>query len=471
MLHLFSGIAGGLAKSQDNNLKVGGVIASVALAITAAGIITWKQNAINLKSGFYSNNVIKNILKTSFRQKNSATSLDSKSNGILANTANGLDTRSNGVVIGNEDKGKLEKNGHHRKDHNGISNGFSVKDFKKEVVCAKTVSPLFTVDEKDNKRLVDGNDCASYVAFNFSDHIFVYPGTGGKKYFGDSVNSWIENRDSEIQEEKIVKVLETRIGAGEVIQGASLTDSLVSALLPSESLNYLLPSIQRVVSYKKPVVYHINSRAITTNHSVQSDYSSVFTAGTTGISVLGSTRSQEIHDFAVIAHLAALRSGTPFLHFFDGANVAHKTSKIRLLSSSDQFLLRKKELHKLNSPSSGLFGIVDSVMNDLTPILGKRYHPIEYVGHPAAEHVIVSLGGSAAVIEEYVRAYSNEHIGVVIVHLIKPWSADYFWSKVPASVKVLAVLDQDKNAMPGWGPLYREILASVSNRPDRKSVV
>jgi hypothetical protein len=166
---------------------------------------------------------------------------------------------------------------------------------------------LESVHHLDRERLVSGDDVAGFVARKFCNQIFVYPGSGGERYLGDKLKD-VKDDD------KLVKVLETRVGAGEVIVGAAETGSLVSCLLPSEALIYTLPTLSKIVVGKKPVVFHVNSRSISANHSVVSDYGAVFNAGNTGVPIIGSGTTQEVHDFAIISHVSALRSKSPFFY-------------------------------------------------------------------------------------------------------------------------------------------------------------
>jgi len=319
-------------------------------------------------------------------------------------------------------------------------------------------SDLWTTSHLDRERLVSGNDLLSFVAYQLSDSLFIYPGIGGQNYLGHNLVNIPEKVTSE--NHKIVKVLETRIGAGDVLLGSALNDSLVSCLLPSEALLHTLPNLEKLVRLRKPVVFHVNARSINANHSIQSDYSALFNAATTGISILGSSTAQQVHDLAIISHIAAIRSKSPFLHFFDGTTLANRTTKISILPDIENYV---KTEQKLGRREDNMIKVVDSVMEDLSKVLGRRYQPIEYMGHKEPETVIVCMGTASAVVEDFVRANSNEPIGVLEVHLLRPWSADYFQSKIPKSTKKLVVLDQDKNSSPQWGSLYREVVASLNN--------
>jgi len=318
-------------------------------------------------------------------------------------------------------------------------------------------------------RFASASQTVSDVAVAFSDNVFVYPGARSA-FFGAEATAQDASHNA-LGHTVRVQVMETRAGAGDAVVGALSNGAKATALVSSASLKEMLPSMFEMAHQRLPAVFHASAYSVNEDLAILQDLSEVMAVRDAGFALLSSGTAQEAHDFAVLAHVLAEQASSPFLHFFDGARVAHQSSKVATIPAAALEKVAAKYATRaaaaVASPTSlagfeaashrdtpHLAAVVQQTMKQLAPTFGgKTYQLFEYVGSPSAEAVIIALGSIAHVAEQTVAGSRN--IGVLKVRLIKPWSAAHLLEALPLSVRRVCVLDQSDST-----PLFAEVAAS-----------
>ena len=331
---------------------------------------------------------------------------------------------------------------------------------------------------------VSGNAAVAMVAQTFSDLIF----TVADSALGLPAPGPVEGSHC--------VSIETRANAAEAIRGALANGSLVSMVTSSQGVGQHLPEMIAIANDRTPCVFHIAAGVLADDLSMHGDVGEVLSLRQSGFAFLSSSTPQEAYDLALIAHLASLRSSVPFLHFFDAHRISDEMSRITALSPADLAgllstykgqLASSRRGQRTSSPrdgtgslqSAGYFrpndvalagyrcvpDILDQMMDELAPVLQRRYQLLEYTGASDATSVVVVMGSAAQVVEEYVHSVDNEFekIGVLNVRLYRPWSARQLLQSLPATVRRIAVLDQSQDTTGIGGLLFMDVLASFSS--------
>eukprot|EP00510_Aplanochytrium_minuta_P002348 CAMPEP_0184016900 /NCGR_PEP_ID=MMETSP0954-20121128/7198_1 /TAXON_ID=627963 /ORGANISM="Aplanochytrium sp, Strain PBS07" /LENGTH=1212 /DNA_ID=CAMNT_0026297997 /DNA_START=91 /DNA_END=3729 /DNA_ORIENTATION=- len=295
-----------------------------------------------------------------------------------------------------------------------------------------------------------GNASISRVAYSLSDTVFVYP-LNSEVHFGSpavaksaakTLNSFGRVTD--------VKVMETRAGAGSCVVGSLLGGSKTSVLASSDALALMTPTIFSLSAQNLPVVFHVNATKVNKeNLTVTDDYSNIMKVRESGLTILASSSAQEIADFSVIAHVVAHETSSPLLHCFDGTRGLTELHKIHvpsLTTASDVVEVENTPMatHGLKSAATVdrpyIACAVQDAMDKLTETLGTPYKLFSYTGPDHPDSVVVAMGNTASIIEHAVK---NSHsVGVIKVHLLRPWSSHHFLSALPKSVRKVCVIDQ-----------------------------
>ena len=354
------------------------------------------------------------------------------------------------------------------------------------------------------KRTIDGNTAASHVAYAFSDVAAIYPITpsspmaevadewsavGRKNLFGQTV------RIAEMQSEG---------GAAGAVHGSLVSGALTSTFTASQGLLLMIPNMYKISGELLPCVFHVSARALAAHAlNIFGDHQDVMACRQTGFAMLASNSVQEAMDLALVAHLSTLEAKVPFLHFFDGFRTSHEVSKIEEISYDDMAkLLDMKYVEEfraraLNPEHPQLQGtaqnadiyfqnreaankyylatpaIVEKYMEKVGELTGRHYHLFDYVGAPDADKVIVLMGSGAEAVEETVDYLTarGEKVGVLKVHLYRPFSAKHFVDAIPESVTKIAVLDRTKEPGSLGEPLYLDVVAALAEMGRKTDVV
>lgn len=342
---------------------------------------------------------------------------------------------------------------------------------------------------------VDGNEAAASVAYRASEVIAIYPITPSST-MGELADEWSAQRRPNLWG-AVPQVVEMQSegGAAGAVHGALQAGALTTTFTASQGLLLMIPNLYKIAGELTSFAMHISARALATHAlSIFGDHSDVMAARQTGFALLASGSVQEAHDLAAIAHSATLQARVPFLHFFDGFRTSHEISKIEELADDDLRALLDDALvlaHRARALSpehpvvrgtaqnpdaffqareaSNPFYLIAPVlvqqaMDRLAALTGRQYHLFDYVGHPAAERVIVLMGSGAEAAHETVEwmMARGERVGILKVRLYRPFSAGDFLAVVPKTTRAIAVLDRTKEPGAVGEPLYLDVMAALA---------
>ena len=342
---------------------------------------------------------------------------------------------------------------------------------------------------------IDGNEAAARVAHALSEVIAIYPITPSTP-MGELADSLSASGQTNIWGTvPTVVEMQSEGGAAGAIHGAIQTGALTTTFTASQGLLLMIPNMYKIAGELSPTVFHVASRALATQGlSIFGDHADVMATRATGFALLSSRSVQEAQDLALIAHASTLASRVPFLHFFDGWRTSHEVAKIEALDQSvlrslvdDRLVFAHRE--RALSPEHPVIrgtaqnpdvyfqaretvnpfylavpGIVEDTMERFAALTGRNYYPFVYEGSPDAERVIVTMGSASMTAREtaYRLMELGEKVGVLTVHLFRPFSVARFLTALPPSVRALAVLDRSKEPGSVGEPLYLDVVAATS---------
>lgn len=339
-------------------------------------------------------------------------------------------------------------------------------------------------------KTMDGNTAAAHVAYAFTEVAAIYPITPSSP-MAELVDEWSAHGRKNIFGQRVeVKEMQSEAGAAGAVHGSLAAGALTTTFTASQGLLLMIPNMYKIAGELLPGVFHVSARALAAHAlSIFGDHSDVMACRQTGFAMLCAGSVQEVMDLAGVAHLAAIKSSVPFLHFFDGFRTSHEEQKIEVLEYDDlaklvdQEALRKFRQRALRPEQPVTRGtaqnpdiyfqgresanrfyndvpeIVNDYMKQISELTGRDYRPFNYYGAPDAEHIIVAMGSVCETIEEtidYLLA-RGEKVGVIKVRLYRPFSAKYFFDVLPKTVKRIAVLDRTKEPGSLGEPLYQDI--------------
>lgn len=334
---------------------------------------------------------------------------------------------------------------------------------------------------------LDANEAAAYIAHYVSEVIAIYPITPSSA-MGEWADQWsAEGKKNIWGTTPLVVEMQSEAGAAGTVHGALQTGSLTTTFTASQGLMLMLPNMYKIAGELTSTVFHVSARSLAAQAlSIFGDHQDVMAARTTGWSLLCSNSVQEAMDLSLIAHAATLKARVPILHFFDGFRTSHEVMKIEQLDEDDiralinDDLVRAHRARGLSPENPFVRGtaqnpdvyfqaretvnpfyaqmprIVQDTMDEFAARVGRQYHLFDYVGAPEAERVIVIMGSGAEVTQETVEYLNerDEQVGVLKVHLYRPFSVEHFINALPRSVKSIAVLDRTKEPGSAGEPLY-----------------
>lgn len=339
-------------------------------------------------------------------------------------------------------------------------------------------------------KTMDGNTAAAYVAYAFTDVAAIYPITPSSN-MAESVDEWAAQGQKNIFGQPVlVSELQSEGGAAGAVHGSLQAGALTSTFTASQGLLLMIPNMYKIAGELLPGVFHVSARALASHAlSIFGDHSDVMAARQTGFALLASSSVQEVMDLGGVAHLAAIKSRIPFLHFFDGFRTSHEVQKIEVIDYADfdrlvdhdainafrnsamspehpvtrgtaqnpDIFFQAREAS--NSFYEAVPGIVAEYMKEISEVTGRTYKPFDYYGAPDADRIIIAMGSVAEAIEEtidYLNA-RGEKVGIIKVRLYRPWASKYFFDVLPASVNKIAVLDRTKEPGADGEPLYKDV--------------
>ena len=344
-------------------------------------------------------------------------------------------------------------------------------------------------------KMMDGNEAAASVAHRINEVCVIYPITPSSP-MGEWADAWSAAKQKNIWGMiPEVQEMQSEAGAAGACHGSLQAGALTTTFTASQGLLLMIPNMYKIAGELSPFVMHVAARSLAYHAlSIFGDHTDVMSCRQTGFAMLCSNSVQEAHDFAAIAQTSTLRSRVPFMHFFDGFRTSHEIKKIKLLSDDDlkamlegvDYTFNAKHALRPEAPvirgtaqNPDVFfqgreasnpyykkveGIVQEEMNKFAKISGRQYHVVDYVGAEDAEQVIVIMGSGAETVEETI-AYLNAQgakLGVMKVHLYRPFPEESFLKALPKTVKVVSVLDRTKESGSTGEPLYLDVVATLS---------
>ncbi len=339
-------------------------------------------------------------------------------------------------------------------------------------------------------KTMDGNAAAGYISYAFTDVAAIYPITpsspmaeavdemaakGVKNLFGQTV--------------KVIE-MQSEAGAAGAVHGSLQAGALTTTYTASQGLLLMIPNLYKIAGELLPGVFHVSARALATNAlSIFGDHQDVMATRQTGCALFAESSVQEVMDLAAVAHLAAIKGRVPFINFFDGFRTSHEIQKIEAIEYDDLAKLLDmeavdefrrsalnpdhpvqrgtaqnsdiyfQERESSNKYYEALPEIVESYMDEISKLTGRRYHIFNYYGAKDADRLIVAMGSVCETVAEtidYLNA-NGEKVGLLNVHLYRPFSAKHFLKYIPKTVQKIAVLDRTKEPGSIGEPLYLDV--------------
>ncbi|GAB1477176.1 hypothetical protein MASR2M70_20120 [Bacillota bacterium] len=356
---------------------------------------------------------------------------------------------------------------------------------------------------QNKMKTMDGNTAAAYVSYAFTEVAAIYPITPSSN-MAEVVDEWAAYGKKNIFGQKVKVVeMQSEAGAAGAVHGSLAAGALTTTYTASQGLLLMIPNMYKISGELLPGVFHVSARALATHAlSIFGDHSDVMSTRQTGFALLASGSVQEVMDLGGVAHLSAISSRVPFLHFFDGFRTSHEVQKIEtidyddfakmldheaLQSFRDNALNPEHPVVRGTAQNPDIFfqakeaankfyeavpAIVEDYMKKITAVTGREYKLFDYVGDPDAEHIIVAMGSVCDTIEEtinYLRKQGRK-AGLVKVRLYRPFAPEYLKSVMPKSVKRIAVLERTKEPGALGDPLYMDVRSMYYGEKDAPEI-
>lgn len=356
---------------------------------------------------------------------------------------------------------------------------------------------------KKTMKTMDGNTAAAYVSYAFTDVASIYPITPSST-MAEVVDEWAAYGRKNIFGQTVkVAELQSEAGAAGTVHGSLSAGALTTTYTASQGLLLMIPNMYKMAGELLPAVFHVSARTLATHAlCIFGDHSDVMATRQTGFAMIASNSVQEVMDLGGIAHLAAIKSRVPFLHFFDGFRTSHEIQKIETIDYDnfkdliDMDAVQEFRNRALNPEHPVIRGtaqnpdiffqareacnpfydavpqIVVDYMKEISKITGRTYNPFDYVGAPDAEYVIVAMGSVCETIEETLDKMLSEgkKVGLLKVRLYRPWISEFFMNALPATTKKIAVLDRTKEPGAFGEPLFQDVISTLFNKKDAPAV-
>ena len=347
---------------------------------------------------------------------------------------------------------------------------------------------------------MDGNTATAHNAYAFTELSAIYPITPSSP-MAEVVDVWANQGRKNIFG-NVVKVaeLQSEGGAAGAVHGALQAGTLATTFTASQGLLLMIPNIYKMVGECLPGVLHVSARALASRAlNIFGDHQDIYACRQTGVCMLASHSVQEAMDLAGVAHLAAIKASVPFIHFFDGFRTSHEIQKVEVFDTElykdliDYDALeayRKRALNPHTNPvtrggaeNDDIYfqgmearnehyakvpAIVAEYMEKISEITGRHYAPFTYYGAPDAERIIIAMGSITETAHETIDALmaKGEKVGMIKVHLYRPFAPEYMLKVMPSTVKKIAVLDRTKESGAMGDPLYLDVVAALKDHKD-----
>ena len=344
---------------------------------------------------------------------------------------------------------------------------------------------------------VDGNEASSYYAYMFTEVAGIYPITPASP-MAEHIDEWSSNDRKNIFNDKVKVVeMQSEAGAAGMVHGSLQAGLLTTTFTASQGLLLMIPNMYKIAGEMLPGVIHVAARSLASHAlSIFGDHQDIYATRSTGFCMLASSSVQDAANLSLVSHLSAIKSSLPFLHFFDGFRTSHEIDKIEVLEMDDIRDLidyeaitnfRNRALNLNNKVTRGtaqnddiyfqglevrnkFYNEVPDIVNDYMKKINQKlktdYKPFMYYGALDAQYIIVAMGSVCSTIKEVIDelAKDNMNVGLIEVHLYRPFSIKYLLEVLPSSVERIAVLDRTKEPGSIGEPLYLDIVNALKNR-------
>jgi pyruvate-ferredoxin/flavodoxin oxidoreductase len=352
-------------------------------------------------------------------------------------------------------------------------------------------------------KTMDGNTAAAYISYAFTDVAAIYPITPSSP-MAEHVDEMAAHGKKNLFGQKVrVIEMESEGGASGAVHGSLQAGALTTTYTASQGFLLMIPNLYKIAGELLPGVFHVSARALAASSlNIFGDHQDVMAARQTGCAMLAESSVQEVMDLAAVAHLVAIKGRVPFINFFDGFRTSHEIQKIEMIDYEDLAKILdwdavKAFRHRALNPDhpvirgtaqnpdiyfqdreavnryyDALPDLVEEAMAQLAEITGREHHIFDYYGAEDADRVIIAMGSVCQTAQE-VAGYLNSHgekVGVLDVHLYRPFDIQRFLKQLPATVEKVAVLDRTKEPGAIGDPLYLDVKAAYYSS-DRKPVI
>jgi pyruvate-ferredoxin/flavodoxin oxidoreductase len=351
---------------------------------------------------------------------------------------------------------------------------------------------------------MDGNTAAAYSSYAFTEVAGIYPITPSSP-MADYTDQWAQEGRKNIFGQTVnVVEMQSEGGAAATTHGALATGALATTYTASQGLLLMIPNMYKISGELLPGVFHVTARALAAHAlSIFGDHADVMACRQTGFAMLASSSVQEVVDLAAVAHLAAIKGRVPFLHFFDGFRTSHEIQKIEVQDYADLAKLVDMDAVKAfrarglspkhpslrgtaqnpdiyfqgreaaNPYYDALPAVVDYYFDEMNKLTGRNYKAFNYYGAPDAERVVIAMGSVCEAIEETIDLLLSrgEKVGMVKVHLYRPFSVERLLAEVPKTARKIAVLDRTKEPGAHGEPLFLDIVAAFAGQANPPAIV
>ena len=336
----------------------------------------------------------------------------------------------------------------------------------------------------------DGNQAAAHISYMFTEVAAIYPITPSST-MAEHVDEWAAaGRKNIFGETVMVQEMQSEGGAAGAVHGSLQAGALTTTYTASQGLLLMIPNMYKIAGELLPGVFHVSARTLASHTlCIFGDHQDVMATRQTGFAMLAEGSVQEVMDLAGVAHLSAIKAHVPFVNFFDGFRTSHEIQKVEAMDQEDlRPLIDMEELAKFrkgamnpdkpvtrgtaenpdvffqhrescNDYYTAVPAIVEDYMNKISEITGRKYGLFDYYGAKDADRVIIAMGSVTEAIRETIDYLTEkgEKVGLVAVHLYRPFSAKHFLAAVPSTAKRIAVLDRTKEPGANGEPLYLDV--------------
>ena len=347
------------------------------------------------------------------------------------------------------------------------------------------------------KITVDGNEACSYYSYMLTEVAGIYPITPASP-MAEHIDEWSSRDVVNIFDDKVKVVeMQSEAGAAGMVHGSLQSGLLTTTFTASQGLLLMIPNMYKIAGEMLPGVIHVAARSIASHAlSIFGDHQDIYATRMTGFCILASSSVQDAANNSLIAHLSAIKSSLPFLHFFDGFRTSHEINKIEVMDMSEAKDLvdynavakfRDRALNLNNKVTRGtaqnddiyfqsvevrnkFYDEVPDIVNDYMQKINEKfntnYHPFVYYGEKNAKNIIVAMGSVCSTIRETIDKLNSTgyNVGLIEVHLYRPFSVKYLLDVLPSSAEKIAVLDRTKEPGSIGEPLYLDIVTALKNK-------